>query len=99
VIDLSDVLAAVPGAVVLQEGRTRFGRASTDTRDVGGGELFFAVPGPLRDGHDFVATAVARGAAGLVVSRELGELGQEGSGPAVNKYGILWNSQGKGVVE
>ncbi len=43
-----------------------------DNRLVGPGTLFFCVPGFTRDGHDFAADAVARGAVGLVVERPLG---------------------------
>ena len=42
-----------------------------DNRRVGPGTLFFCVPGFTRDGHDFAADAVARGAAALVVERPL----------------------------
>ncbi len=37
----------------------------------GPGALFFCVPGFVRDGHDFAADAVARGAVALCVEREL----------------------------
>ena len=40
-----------------------------DTRRVGGGALFFCVPGATRDGHDLAGDAVAAGAAALVVER------------------------------
>src|SRR3954454_12444410 len=43
-----------------------------DNRLVKPGTLFFCVPGFTRDGHDFAADAVARGAAALVVQRPLG---------------------------
>ncbi len=43
-----------------------------DNRQVEPGTLFFCVPGFTRDGHDFAADAVARGAAALVVQRPLG---------------------------
>ncbi|HEY8582117.1 MAG TPA: UDP-N-acetylmuramoyl-L-alanyl-D-glutamate--2,6-diaminopimelate ligase, partial [Capillimicrobium sp.] len=43
-----------------------------DNRLVQPGWLFFCVPGFTRDGHDFAADAVARGAAALVVERPLG---------------------------
>ncbi len=39
--------------------------------DVIPGSLFFCVPGSLRDGHEFAAEAVARGADALVVDRWL----------------------------
>src|SRR3954471_5148546 len=43
-----------------------------DNRVVVPGTLFFCVPGFTRDGHDFAADAVARGAVALVVERPLG---------------------------
>src|SRR3954447_15679604 len=43
-----------------------------DNRAVQPGTLFFCVPGFTRDGHDFAADAVARGAVALVVERPLG---------------------------
>ena len=42
---------------------------SIDSRTVGSGNLFFAVRGEHLDGHDFVASALARGAVAAVVSR------------------------------
>jgi UDP-N-acetylmuramoyl-L-alanyl-D-glutamate--2,6-diaminopimelate ligase len=44
---------------------------AADSRRVRPGTLFFAVPGEHVDGHDFVADAVAAGAIGVVVEREL----------------------------
>ncbi len=46
-----------------------FGGVSSDSRTVKAGDLFVALRGERFDGHDFVAEAVARGAAGAVVSR------------------------------
>ena len=40
---------------------------SIDTRTVGEGELFFAIRGAGRDGHDYVRTAIDRGACAAVV--------------------------------
>lgn len=47
-----------------------FAAVSTDTRTVGPGDLFVALHGERFDGHDFVADAFARGAAGAVVHRD-----------------------------
>src|SRR5271157_1869535 len=45
---------------------------SVDTRTQNAGDLYFALRGPHHDGHDFVATALARGAVGVVVERRTG---------------------------
>lgn len=45
-----------------------------DSRRVGPGTLFFAVPGVHVDGHAFAAAAVDRGALAVVVERELPDL-------------------------
>jgi UDP-N-acetylmuramoyl-tripeptide--D-alanyl-D-alanine ligase len=45
---------------------------SVDTRTQNPGDLYFALRGPNHDGHDFAASATARGAAGVVVERTTG---------------------------
>ena len=42
---------------------------AVDSREVVPGDLFVALPGSLHDGHDFVARALAAGAAGALVER------------------------------
>ena len=42
---------------------------SIDSRTVGAGELFFAVKGERLDGHEFIGSALGRGAVGAVVAR------------------------------
>src|SRR5438876_10054750 len=47
---------------------------SIDTRSLSAGDLFVALRGPNHDGHDFVAAALARGAAAAVVDRDIPDL-------------------------
>ena len=63
--ELVDVPLTPPAADV------EIGALAFDNRVVEPGTLFFCVPGFTRDGHDYAADAVARGAAALVVEREL----------------------------
>ena len=44
---------------------------STDSRSLGPGTLFFALPGARVDGHNFVAQVLANGAAAAVVSKDV----------------------------
>jgi len=43
---------------------------SIDSRTVAAGDLFVALAGPKFDGHDFVASALARGSAAAVVAKQ-----------------------------
>lgn len=45
-------------------------RPSTDSRTIERGEIFVCLRGPNFDGHDFIAAALARGAAAIVVDDE-----------------------------
>ncbi len=49
---------------------------SIDTRTIAPGDLFFALRGPQFDGHDYAASAMEKGAAGVVAERNLGLPGQ-----------------------
>ncbi len=49
-------------------GTTRLARISTDTRSVGPGDAFLALKGESFDAHDFLADAVKKGAAALIVN-------------------------------
>lgn len=44
---------------------------STDTRTIKGGELFVALSGPNFDGHDFINTAIEKGAVACLVEHEI----------------------------
>jgi UDP-N-acetylmuramoyl-tripeptide--D-alanyl-D-alanine ligase len=62
----AEIAAATGGAA---HGDFAVRGVSFDSREVGRGELFVAMPGETTDGHRFVAAAFARGAAGALVSQ------------------------------
>jgi UDP-N-acetylmuramoyl-tripeptide--D-alanyl-D-alanine ligase len=64
---LSELAALVDGRL---SGEDRaFDGVSTDTRTLTDGQLFVALRGPNFDGHDYLAEAAAKGAAGALVER------------------------------
>jgi UDP-N-acetylmuramoyl-tripeptide--D-alanyl-D-alanine ligase len=67
-ISAFEVAQAVRGQIINGSGEGRFVRISTDSRHVSPGDLFVALEGDRFDGHDFVLGALAKGAAGAVVS-------------------------------
>jgi UDP-N-acetylmuramoyl-tripeptide--D-alanyl-D-alanine ligase len=70
-LSIGEVLEATGGRLA---GGTASGRCSayhTDSRTVGPGGCFFALRGAELDGHAFCADAAARGAAAVVVQREV----------------------------
>jgi len=56
---------------VVREGQLPIRGAAVDSRRVGPGNAFFALPGERTDGHRFLADAAQRGAAALVVTRDV----------------------------
>lgn len=71
-IELSDILNAVPCQIVSKgSGTACFTGVATNSKNVQTGQLFFALPGQSRDGHDFVLAALRSGATGAVVSKEV----------------------------
>jgi len=63
---LADVAAATGGQLEGQD--AAFAGVSTDSRSIERGMLFVALRGERFDGHEFLAGAAARGAAGAIVS-------------------------------
>ena len=70
-MDLRELLGLPSEARLVPDG-VEVADLAFDNREAGPGTLFFCVPGFTRDGHDFAADAVARGAVALVVQRPLG---------------------------
>lgn len=63
------VLLATGGRFLGGRSELRFRSISTDTRSIEAGDLFLALTGSRFDGHRFVAEAVRKGAAGVIVSQ------------------------------
>jgi UDP-N-acetylmuramoyl-L-alanyl-D-glutamate--2,6-diaminopimelate ligase len=64
---LDQVLPGAPAGA----GQVEVTDLAYDNRRAGPGTLFFCVPGFTRDGHEFAADAIAKGAVALVVERPL----------------------------
>jgi len=69
-VTLTDVAAVARAEIRDDDGRSLLG-ATSDSRAVTPGSLFFCIPGEHDDGHRHAADAVAAGAAALVVERWL----------------------------
>lgn len=67
---LDDLLIATGGKLV-SKGNEIFKEASIDTRTIGKNDLFFALKGSKKDGHEFVDEALIK-ASGAVVSKNEG---------------------------
>lgn len=63
----AEVAAVTGGRVISGDANRRIERWSIDSRAIVPGELFVAIRGERFDGHQFVAAALAAGAAGAVV--------------------------------
>ena len=70
-VSLSDVAAAVPGAVLRGDAALSVIDVAFDSREATPGCLFFCVPGESVDGHDFAVAAAEAGASALTVERWL----------------------------
>lgn len=67
-VSLERVARATGGTLSGEAGRMSVSSVSTDTRELSGGELFFALDGPNFDGHAFLDAARSAGAKAAVVS-------------------------------
>lgn len=100
---LDEAAAAMGGRVVADASASRaLVGISIDTRTLKVGDLFFAIRGEARDGHDFVRDALARGAGAAVVAEEraadLSEAGPLIAVPARDEDGVLAAMRGLAVA-
>jgi len=71
-LTLGEIAEAVGGTLHRAAGTERVtGTVEFDSRALGPGGLFVAMPGERVDGHDFAATAYAAGAVGVLAAREV----------------------------
>ena len=70
-LTVSDVVAGTSGRAAGADPGRPIAGVSIDTRTLKPGQMFVAIAGPNFDGHDFVAQAVERGAAALMVHRDI----------------------------
>ncbi|MDR5683041.1 MAG: UDP-N-acetylmuramoyl-L-alanyl-D-glutamate--2,6-diaminopimelate ligase [Armatimonadota bacterium] len=68
---LADLLTELPSCTVHGDPYVAIAGVTHDSREVGPGFLFCAIPGVRYDGHDFTAEAAQRGAAALLVQRRV----------------------------
>ena len=71
---VGEIAAAIDGTVHGNADARITGSVETDSREVGHGSVFIAMPGEETDGHRFIDKAVAAGAELVIAERELGQL-------------------------
>ncbi|MCA3185430.1 MULTISPECIES: UDP-N-acetylmuramoyl-tripeptide--D-alanyl-D-alanine ligase [unclassified Cupriavidus] len=69
--NLQQAAGWMAGARISGDAARTFSRVHTDSRTVQPGDLFVALKGDRFDAHDFLADVVARGAAAVLVSRDI----------------------------
>ena len=70
VFSANEIVAAMGGKLIRGDGSAHAAGVSTDTRTLETGELFIALKGPNFDGSQFLAQAMEKKAAGLIVEQD-----------------------------
>lgn len=68
-ITAKEILSPISGTMVSGQPETVFSGFSTDSRNIGPGDLFLALKGEQFDGHDFAQKAIEQGAVGVVAQK------------------------------
>jgi UDP-N-acetylmuramoyl-L-alanyl-D-glutamate--2,6-diaminopimelate ligase len=71
---LESLRKLLPGVLISGANDLEISGCTCDSRRVGPGDVFVAIEGRQRDGHFFIEEAIARGCAGVVSERPLGDL-------------------------
>ena len=77
-IKLSDLLTRIEVLETRGDLNTVVSDIHIDSRKVGAGHLFVAIPGTVSDGHQFIPKAIEQGAAAIVQSQPLPESAPQG---------------------
>lgn len=67
-LTINEITKAINGTLINGHGNGSVSGISTDSRSIGGGDMFFAIIGDKYDGHQYVDMAVDKGCQALVVS-------------------------------
>ena len=81
ILAIKDVLNAVGGRLTTGSENAHINGASTDSRTINHGELFFALKGPRFDGHQFIDDVFKKGAVAAIVSLEFNPVFNTGQNP------------------
>jgi UDP-N-acetylmuramoyl-L-alanyl-D-glutamate--2,6-diaminopimelate ligase len=73
-LTLNRLVADVPGVTVLRGGDAEVAKVRVDSRQVGPGDLFVAIPGLQQNGMRYAEEALARGAVGVVAPPDVAPL-------------------------
>jgi UDP-N-acetylmuramoyl-L-alanyl-D-glutamate--2,6-diaminopimelate ligase len=84
-VRLTDLFADTDGAALVGDGDVEVSSLCYRSDQCAAGSLFFCVPGFVRDGHDFAADAVARGAVALCGERLLEQPVAQAVEPSVRR--------------
>lgn len=68
------LLTATGGRIVSGQATVPLAGVSTDTRNIGPGDIFLALRGDRVDGHAYLAAAVEKGAGALIVDRDVASI-------------------------
>jgi UDP-N-acetylmuramoyl-tripeptide--D-alanyl-D-alanine ligase len=69
-LSIAEITGAVKGEILNNSKEIRIKNISTDSREDLHDSLFVALKGDIRDGHDFTAQAVEKGAAAVIINKD-----------------------------